>query len=445
MAEIAAPPAAPAESPRTLSRPAPDVSGNTFNDPEAFAALDALAVDDGGPPDDIPPVKEAPAKPRDEAGKFAKPEKPAEKAVEKPAEKVPEKAPAKVEQKVPEKVEELESDDLDVEKAAPKELRQAYKAKQKRLAEILKERDEWKSKASKPVDDTEKKSLAEKLAEREQRIAAYEERLRFTDYSQSDEYKEKYQTPFEDAYLAGRARMAGLKTVERKDEETGAVTQSSRQGTAEDFDELMKIGDDDRAADWAVEHFGNKASLALFHRERVQELNGAKKKALEEYRKTGSEREKQRVAQMETFQKNFNEWVEKANVEAAEKYPAWFKPDENDPKGNELLEKGAHLLARVKANGAPVKEGDKPMSHEELAKAVSAVWNKATAFDRVAHRDAAKSKRIKELEAKLAEYEESQPGPGDGKRITTKAPDNDGTIASGLAQLEREYSKQGML
>ena len=349
-------------------------------------------------------------------------------------------------EKAPEKPQD-KPQEPDPEKMAPKQLREAYAGIKAKMATIEKERDEFKAKATRPAEDPEKKTLAERVSEYEKKLAAKEEELRYSDYSRSDEYKEKYEKPYVDAYMSARNRVSALKIVERKDPETEAIIQPARMATAEDFDALMKIFDDDAAAEWATEKFGTKAPTVLYHRERVHELNAARNASIEEYRKNGSEREKQRQEQLNNFQKQFNAAVETANTEAAEKYPRWFKPDENDPKGNALLESGDHLVARVMANGAPVKDGDKPMSHEELARAVSAVRNKARAFDRIAHREAAAQKRIKELESKLAEYEASEPGPGDGKHIKADKGQDQGapSLASALEQLQNEYSKEGML
>ncbi len=183
----------------------------------------------------------------------------------------------------------------------------------------------------------------------------------------------------------------------------------------------MKIADDDVAAEWAAQKFGAKSSMVLFHRERVQELNGARKKAIDEYRKNGSEREKQRSEQMAAFTKRFDEAIESASKASMEKYPQWFKPDDTDEKGNELLDFGNHIVARVVANGKQLKDGDKPMSTEDLARAISAIRSKAGAFDRVAHRLNAALKQVKALETELAEFRGSVPGPGGEKVIKTGA------------------------
>ncbi len=398
MPDLLEPPVAPAAAPAAAPAPSQGFTHPPLAEPagsEAFGDLESLATDNGQPEPAKPDA--APEKPRAADGKFTKPE------------------PAKEPAKAPEKpVDKVLTPETPPEKMAPKQLREAYEGLKRKQAEMEAKYKELETKASKPADDPEKKTLAERLAAREQRLKEVEDELRFTDYSKSEEYKQRFEKPFVDAYVNARARVAGLKTVEKRND-LDEVTQQARQGTAEDFDHLMKISDDNDAAEWATERFGNKAPIVLSHRERVQELNHARQAATEEYRTKGAERDKARAMEQETVQKSFTEAVENHAKAAIEKYPQWFKPDDTDVKGNEILERGQHLVKRVLSNGAPLKDGEQPMTPAQYASAVAAVRNKAAAFDRLAHRHAQASSRIKTLEAELAAFKSSQPGKGDVK------------------------------
>jgi len=443
MPDVIAPPTPSAPStpaaPAAPAAPSAPVIPSGAREPagsDAFGDIDALGTDDGKPePAQRPEAKEGnkdfvrgpdgkfaprtpvqePEKPKAELDKPELPKPELEKATTPPAE-------------------------VPSEKMAPKQLREAYEALKAKHKALETEHTTLKTKASTPAEDPEKKTLAERLAAREKRLQEVEDELRFTDYSKSEEYKEKYEKPFVEAYMNGRARIASMKLAAKTNEETGEII-PGREATAADFDALMKISDDDVAADWAVEHFGSKASLVLIQRERVQELNQARNKALEEFRKIGSEREKTRATELETFRKRFGEIVDTNIKSAAEKYPQWFQPDPADAKGNEMLEKGQHLVARVVANGAPVKEGDKPMTPEEYASAVAAVRQKAGAFDRLAQRHQAATARIAELEKELQQYKASVPGPGDGKGAAGVIDEE--TIDGAMAKLERDYAREG--
>ena len=123
--------------------------------------------------------------------------------------------------------------------------------------------------------------------------------------------------------------------------------------------------------------------------------------------------EQRREAAVEV-EKEYTGMVDKFQKAAVEKYPALFKPDESDPKGNELLQRGGHLLQRVLQNGAPIADGEQQMTGEEFAIAVAAVRNKAMGFDRVAYLASTRGKRIKELEKELEQFKASKPANGNG-------------------------------
>lgn len=379
---------------------------------DAWSTLESLGAEPPATPASPEPGTPAPpAKPdlyRGPDGKFVKPTE-APKPGEKPTE--PAATPP--------------------EKMAPKQLRDAYEALKAKHAALETERNQMAAKlAEPPKEDPEKKSLAERLTAREKRLAEIEDELKFSAFERSQEYKDRYEKPFVDAYLLGRAKTAALSV---------ATEEGKRAGTAEDFDTLMKIADDEEAAEWAAQTFGAKAPMVLFHRERVQELNQARNQAVQDYRKNGSEREKAKQQQLEDFRKNFTAAVEQRRKESAEKYPHFFKPDPNDPKSQEYLDRGQALVDRVIANGAPVKDGDTQMNPAELADAVAAIRNKAAAFDRVAHDLFAARKTIKDLQAKLDGFQQSVPGPGQGGKagIPGQAADN---LKGALAQMEADYS-----
>jgi hypothetical protein len=284
---------------------------------------------------------------------------------------------------------------------------------------------------AKPVEDPEKKRLSETLEQREKRLAELEDEMRFASFEKSSEYKDKYWTPFSDAYQQGRNKVASLRLTDANGD--------TRQGTAEDFDSLMRITDDDQAAELASDLFGVKAPMVLWHREKVQELNNTRLKALEDFRKQGGEREKLRGEQMQKQQKEIAALWESENKAGVERFPKLFKPEEGDEKGNALLARGFELADAAfgsaladPATGQPVK-----LSPQEMVKLHSAIRNKAAGFDRLAYKYGISQKRIAELETKLKEYEASEPSPGDGQRKLKSPP------GSALDAAEAELMKLG--
>lgn len=292
-------------------------------------------------------------------------------------------------------------DDSEVVKMAPKALREAYSALKRKHAELQKQHEEFKTKAATPVEDPEKKTLAERLADREKRLADIETELKFTNYERSAEYKEKYYQPVLDAYQNAVSEITQLQVTDAE----GNV----RQATSADFDRIMAIQNMGEASKAIREMFGDDAPAVHALRNQVRQLNGARLKALEDFKAKGVEREQQMREQstkaMETERATWN----KLNTEAAEKHPQYFKPIEGDDKGNELLAKGFEEADRAFSG---------KLTPQERVALYSAMRNKAAGFNRLAYRYNQAQKQLADLQAKLDEYEKTVPGNGDG--VSTK-------------------------
>lgn len=406
----------------------------------AFEDLEKLGKDDGlGEPEphrEAPPERQQqqPAKSqaqldreRDEKGKFL------------PKSKEPDKAPAMEPEKAPDKGEPTPKDTLDW-KTAPKHFREAHEELRRKQAAIEKEYGELKTKAATPPEDPEKKALTEKYSAAEKRLAQLDEELRYTNYERSQEFKDKYEKPFVEAWMKGRAKMGTMDIIERKNEDSGEVTQQGRPATAEDFDALMAITDERAFRRQVKQMFEPEVVAEIINsRDRVKDLLESKTNALDQFRKEGSEREKTRQAELEKHHAAIKQTWDTANKTAVEKFPQWFAPEDDDPKGNELLEKGFHMADRAFSNGQPIRQGDKPLSPVELTRLQSALRNKAAGFDRLVHKFDALKKTHDELAAKLKGYEESEPGPGEGKRGTQPA--SEAAEGDALSAFDKQFGR----
>ena len=404
-AAAAAPPAAGGDP----AIPPMDLAGS-----EAFGAIDALAREDGTPePGGTPPPPKPAEQPRDpKTQQFTKDQgkgKPAGKPAAPPAGK-PAGQPAAGQL------------DFDNPPGTIGDLRKHYDALKAVKLELEAKAKDWETKhgelskkLTEPREWPEKKSYEERLSAHEKRIQEYENHVRTTNYAKSQEYKEKFETPYVNAFLAGRNKAAAMKVIERKDESGAITTQQARQGKAEDFDEIFRIQDDDAAADRAVELFGEaRAPLILFHRENAQEKRNAGLQAIEEMGKKGQEYDKQQRELSERQMNEANTTIDNFRNMAVEKYPTLFKEIEGDAKGNDLLARGRHLLDRVLQGGKALADGEEPMTQEELAIAIAAVRNKAAGFDRLVHRLRTAEKERDDYKKKVEEYEASEPVPGEG-------------------------------
>lgn len=398
---------------KPVSNPAKDLA-------DAFSQLDSMASEtpDATPP---PPPREPPAPPELPDGQ--QPEAPpasdddaepkaddGKKAADDPKAKEPPKPAPK-----PEKAATLRErkDQLERENAA--------------LASKVKELE---TKTVDPAAHPEFKKLRETNEQIQKRLDEAEEELRFAAYEKHPDYKKQFETPFVDAYAAGQAKVASFKLTDAE----GNV----RQGTKQDFDALMRITDDDAAAEKAAEMFGNKAPMVLFHREQVQQLNAARVKALEHYRTEGTAREAARAEAAKKAGETFSNMFVQEMKAGVEKYGQWFKPVEGDPKSAEILDRGFHFadvafgMVEKDANGKVVQR-----SPEDKAKLGAAIRNKAGAFDHAIYLLNKQKALVKELQTKLKQYESSEPGTGDRNGKNTAHLTLDQQIERDLAKYAR--------
>lgn len=370
-----------------------------------------------------PADQQPPAPVRGPDGKFQRKEQtpPATQEPPKPPDKKPDETPKPPENKAPEtpkpgdKPPDKPSDKAPV--TAP-ELRKAYDTLKTEHAKIKSEFENFKKATSTPKEDPEKKALQEKLSVAEKRLGELDETLRYTNYERSPEFRDKYQKPYEDAYVAGRKKVATLdveeRAIETEDPATGEkskkVIQEARPATEADFDRLMQITDDRQARQLAKQLFGADAPIAMAMREKVVELSQAGQSAIENYKKEGAAREKQ-AQEMTTRQKaEINAAWTQLNKAIVEKHPHLFAPVEGDDEGNALLEKGFAFVDRAFGEDAA------KIPPQELVKIHSQIRNRAAGFGRQVLINKRQAAEIKELKAQLEELQRSEPGGGDGGR-----------------------------
>lgn len=305
---------------------------------------------------------------------------------------------------------------------------------------------DWKGKyeklqaeTSKPKPDPEKEQLLKAREDWNKNRADLENELKFASYERSQEYKDKYQQPFLKAYDQGQKLITALTFKDPdKTDEFGTVTEpgKSRKGTEGDWDKLMAIQDEEAANTFIAEHFGYNAARITVLRDKVLDLHGQMRAAVEDFRKQGGERETQIRDFLTKQQKEVSDRWHAANAHAAEKYPQYFAPDAADPKGNALLEQGIRLtdlafgvLDPSEFSKLPQTIQDKFVNGRlppaELTLLHSAIRNRAAAYDRLIVRLKQHETEKKELQDKLAGFEKSEPGRGQQRKVepgTKKGP-----------------------
>lgn len=307
------------------------------------------------------------------------------------------------------------------------------KEKDTELTKLRAEVEELKKGGPKPEDAAERRRWETDLENERKRAAGLEEELQFTNYERSEAYKKDFETPFVDAYASGAGRVKGLKVNDGNG--------GTRQGTDDDFRELMRQTDDDAAAEFAAELFGAKAPTVMYHREEVLKLHAAKEKAKEHFRTEGVKRQTEHTEKQKRFAEELGQVFNTEVKNATEKYPKWFKPVEGDTAGNDLLTRGSNKASEAFTGMRIDKDGNRaPIEPKELAAVRAAVWAKAGGFDRLASQLKAERARVKEVQEKLKQYEGSEPEPARPPRTPMGEPGKS-TMESAWGDLEKRAKK----
>lgn len=341
-----------------------------------------------------PPVTPAPRKP---ASEVAKPEDAAhtpeggEPAVSPDGKASP-----------PEGATDPKTQDVKPAKANPWKLLDEYKG---RLAKAEKDLAYTKSLI---LPEADRKTYYERISKSEARVKELEDEIRFVDYRKSAEFNEKYQKPYEDAW---HRAMAELKEIHVTD-----VEGNTRQASADDLLQLVNLplGQAREVADAA---FGKFADDVMNFRKELRSLFDAQNAALEDAKKNGEEREKQRQEQAQRSKTELNSQVyklwkaENEKALAHEKYGSYFKPREGDQEWNQRLAKGSELVDRAFAEN-PLNPNLTAEQRADIIKRHAAVRNRAASWGAIRYENETLKARIATLEKELAEFNKSTPPNG---------------------------------
>lgn len=360
--------AEPAATPAPAATPSPTPSAPSSNGGDALQEIDALFA--GAPPEQ------------------KKPDAPAQPAAAKPAESKPAEKPA---EKPPEKKTEAKKEGDDQLKGAA-QLRKAYDDLKVAHAALQKQLEE----KSKPVDDEEKKTLKAQHEELTKRYQETDGELRFVRYEKSQEYRDKYEKPMHKALKDAESEIGELMLTDGEG--------SERKATIQDFAALVDMPLQ-KAITQAKAWFGDAATEVLAHRRKVVDLSRSAKEAIEDYKKRGSEMEKQTTEQRKKQADEMRQKWTAENQTFSTKFKDTYGKKDGDDEGNALLEKGSKLveLAYNESSG---------LSPEQMMRLHVVVRNKAAAFDRMEHWNKKATEKIATLEKELQEFKASVPGGG---------------------------------
>lgn len=276
----------------------------------------------------------------------------------------------------------------------PKALREAYDRLHGHYKAVKAEVEQFRS-SGRTKAEPAYAELQAKHKELEERYKAIDAEMRFIDYEKSSEFKEQFHAPYIKTWQEATSQLRDYRALNADGTE--------RAPTAEDLTAVVRAQSTPEARRIAKEIFGEDDAQDIVNlRAKIIEKHRQMEEAKADFRTKGSERAAQQQREMEEASTQAEAQWNRLNSEAVEKYPEWFKADEGDDKGAELLKEGFELADRAWDG-----RGMKP---DELLRLRSAMRNRAGAFRYVAHKLETQKSRIAELEAKLAEYEQSEPG-----------------------------------
>lgn len=280
--------------------------------------------------------------------------------------------------------------------------------------------DEYKSRAAKaetevvelrkqiPTEE-QRKSLQAQLGELQGKVKEMTEDLRFYRAEKYDpdllKAKEEYNRAFTRA-------MGELKDVAVTD----PATQQPRALTINDLAELafMPLG---QAQQVAKEIFGDLAPYVMDHRNEIRRLWDAHQSKLEELKKTGAERDQQRLSQMQKTYQELSEFIQKTYQQANDefvahpKYGQYFKQREGDEEWNERLAKGFKFVDdAMSANARDPRLT--PEQRAEIVKKHAAIRNRAAAFSVLRNQIERLEKQLADAHNELKQYKETAPPSG---------------------------------
>lgn len=416
------PPAPPAQAAPAADSPAVAPPAPAERQPSEFMADvigDFETMDSGKP-----------APERDTKGKFTKrPEQPPEKSEQSPPDKPVEEPQKPAEEKPPTRMRELGERYDTLKKRVSTELEPKIQSLEARIKEY---------ESKKPEDVT---PLQNRIKQLEQQNSELDQRLSFMDYQQGNEYRAKYEQPYQEAWNDAIAEFSELRVREPDGaDEMGEPKFKFRQASDRDLLRLanMSLSDMDEAANAM---FGASAARAINHVQNIKRLSSAKFKALDEAKKKSLEWRQSQHAEFQTRAKALADTWQDVNNGLKERFPKAFSVDETRPEDKPAHTKGfalADLLFLGPQALTPEQLDTLPSSFKETLKSRKPLTEtqkvqlhalgrlKMANHDRLVSTVKGLRSRVAELEKSLSEYEKSEPSAGRaGKREPTKKSDSD--------------------
>lgn len=334
--------------------------------------------DDGSPPPEKPP------------------EKPEGKTAEKTAEKPPEKATDKSLPPAPST------------KPKAKDLKIVYEEAKARIATLEPELAETKKKLElleKAGPGSEVATLAKQLEASETRRKELEREIEFKNFEKSAKFEKEYQQPYVNAFKEALEEISEFQ-VEGQD----------RAGNQNDLVEICRLPGGE-ALKRATELFGDHvAGVIMTHRREIRRLAKAQEQALVDAKNNADSRMESEKAEVAKNTIKLQEVWQQAHSKLSKQFPHWVNAVEGDEEGNKLLVDGYKMVDRFFQ--------DPNLTPEQKVEMHAEIRMRVANHDRMGLRNKRLRLQLKDVQNKLAQYEQSTPpggGSGTGRTSTQAA------------------------
>lgn len=252
------------------------------------------------------------------------------------------------------------------------------------------------------------KEVQDRVAKIEARNKELEDEMRFVRYEGSQEFKEKYQTPYEKAWSRAMSELGEL-TIQ-------AEGGQPRQVNSQDMLDLVNLPLG-KARELANALYGDFANDVMQHRKEIRNLYEQRTNALEEAKKTGAEREAQMTEKQKKLYSEItdgvkSEWQKAQEAALAdEQNGRFFKPVEGDDEWNSHLEKGFQFADSAMSSN-PLDPSLSPEDRAKIVRKHNAMRNRAAAYAPMKYKIGRLEAKIAELEKDLGQFKQSEPKTG---------------------------------
>lgn len=273
----------------------------------------------------------------------------------------------------------------------------------------------------------------QRLEAAEKKAVELEKIIAFNDYQQSQEFKEKYVQPYEDAWKKYAKDLTQIRVKVPGTEEV-------RQATPDDLLQLVNLPLGEAQA-VAQEAFGPLAERVMSMRDKLRDLFDAQGEALAKAKENGTQWKKEQAEKFQSAQKELRETVgkiwttENQNILKDPVHGKWLTPVEGDEEVNTRLQRG-FALSEEAFKLDPFDPKLSPDQRARAAKLHSALYNRAAAYSRLVLENSRLAKKLDEVTKERDGFKNSQP-----PRTPTPPGQNPPGELSGKARLQAELQK----